>query len=147
MGLRRKGRVIAVQTLYSLEYLEDGKELNEAELESGLADITGYKDIGKGSKVFEFALEIILNLSANRKKIDETIIKHSKNWSFDRIAKLDLCILRIAVYELGFTTTAPAIVMNEAIEISKKYCSESSGKFINGILNAISNEIKDSEAH
>ena len=48
--------------------------------------------------------------------------------------------MRVAVYELTYTDTAPPIIMNEAIEISKKYCSESSGKFINGVLNAISKE-------
>ena len=53
---------------------------------------------------------------------------------------LDLSILHIAVYELLFTDTPPAVVINEAIEIAKKYSSESSGKFLNGILDAIKRE-------
>ena len=61
----------------------------------------------------------------------------------DRIAKLDKCILRIATYEMLFTETAPAVIMNEAIEIAKKFCSESSGKFINGILNSIAEESRE----
>ena len=89
---------------------------------------------------FEFASDLVVNVLKYIAPIDEKIMAHSTNWSFERIAKLDVSVMRVAVYELIFTETAPPIIMNEAIEIAKKYCSESSGKFINGVLNAITKE-------
>ena len=142
--MRRKGREIAVQTLYSLEYLGsviDQKAPDFAEhFPDKLLEITASREIKSESKIYEFAHEILENLLNNLIEIDQKIQQHSLNWSMDRIAKLDKCILRIATYEMLFTETAPAVIMNEAIEISKKFCSESSGKFINGILNSIAEE-------
>ena len=80
------------------------------------------------------------NIVTNLNIIDDKIKEHSTNWTFDKIAKLDLSIMRIAVYEMMLAEIAPAIAMNEAIEIAKKYCSGSSSKFINGVLNAVAKE-------
>ena len=143
MGIRRQGREIAVQTLYSLEFLRQNLQLEESELTDKLTEISKDKKIKDDTKIFEFASDILINLNSNIYEIDKKIKKHSTNWSFDRIAKLDLSILRIATYEMLYTETAPAIIMNEAIEIAKKYCSESSGKFINGVLNAIAEELNE----
>ncbi len=144
--MRRKGREIAVQTLYSLEYL--GSVINQKApdfieyFSDKLLEISTSKEISSESRIYKFAFEILENLLVNLTEIDKKIQKHSLNWSMDRIAKLDKCILRIATYEMLYTDTAPAVIMNEAIEISKKFCSESSGKFINGILNSIAEESK-----
>ena len=143
MGIRRQGREIAVQTLYSLEFLRQNLQLEESELTDKLTEISKDKKIKDDTKIFEFASDILINLNSNISEIDKKIKKHSTNWSFDRIAKLDLSILRVATYEMLYTDTAPAIIMNEAIEIAKKYCSESSGKFINGVLNAIAEELNE----
>ncbi len=143
MGIRRQGREIAVQTLYSLEFLKQNLQLEESELTDKLTEISKDKKIKDDTKIFEFASDILINLNSNISEIDKKIKKHSTNWSFDRIAKLDLSILRVATYEMLYTDTAPAIIMNEAIEIAKKYCSESSGKFINGVLNAIAEELNE----
>ena len=143
MGIRRQGREIAVQTLYSLEFLRQNLQLEESELTDKLTEISKDKKIKDDTKIFEFASDILINLNSNISEIDKKIKEHSINWSFDRIAKLDLSILRVAIYEMLYTETAPAIIMNEAIEIAKKYCSESSGKFINGVLNAIAEELNE----
>jgi transcription antitermination protein NusB len=144
MGMRRKGREIAMQTLYAIEYKEflqtDDNEIEFCKLK--LAEIAESKEITKDNTIFEFALEILLNTLAKMEEIDAKIAEHSTNWSMNKIAHLDRSILRIATYEMLFTLTAPAIVMNEAIEIAKRFCSDSSGKFINGILNSIAKELK-----
>ena len=70
--------------------------------------------------------------------IDAYIREEAQNWSFQRIAKIDLAILRLALYELLFCKTTPAaVVINEAIEISKTFSSEDSKRFINGILDKV----------
>ncbi|MCK4956523.1 MAG: transcription antitermination factor NusB [Candidatus Cloacimonetes bacterium] len=146
MGLRRKGREIAVQTLYSLEYLELDSFLRELEFlekyPQKLIEIATDRGVEEGVKEFNFADSILKGLIQNIDEIDEQISKHSTHWTIDKIAYLDKSVLRIAIYEILFTSTPHPIVMNEAIEIAKKYCSESSAKFINGILNATSKELK-----
>jgi len=141
MGMRRKGREVAVQTLYSVEFLDnDIRLLPEDGALKILEGVAADTEILPDSPIFEFASDLVLNVLLHIDPIDEKIKVHSINWSFDRIAKLDLSILRVAAFELIYTETAPPIIMNEAIEIAKKYCSESSGKFINGVLNAIAKE-------
>lgn len=140
MGIRRKGREIAVQTIYSLEFVNHGFQIEAKELKNKLLEMAVDKGIEEDSKIFEFAQDLLNNIIPNLKIIDDKIKEHSTNWTFDKIAKLDLSIMRIAVYEMSLTKIAPAIAMNEAIEIAKKYCSGSSSKFINGVLNAVANE-------
>ena len=140
MGIRRKGREITVQTIYSLEFVNHGFQIKAKELKNKLLEMAVDKRIEEDSKIFEFAQNLLNNIIPNLKIIDDKIKEHSTNWTFERIAKLDLSIMRVAVYEMLLTKIAPAISMNEAIEIAKKYCSGSSSKFINGVLNAVANE-------
>ncbi|MDP8269552.1 MAG: transcription antitermination factor NusB [Candidatus Tenebribacter davisii] len=141
MGMRRKGREVAIQTLYSTEFLDnDIRLLTEDGLLKILEGVAADKEILPDNQIYEFASDLVVNVLNHIDNIDDRIKAHSTNWSFERIAKLDLGVIRIAVYELIYTDTPPPIVMNEAIEIAKKYCSESSGKFINGVLNAIAKE-------
>ena len=141
MGIRRKGREITVQTIYSLEFVNNGFQIKDKELKNKLLEIAADKGIDEDSNIFEFAQDLLNNIIPNLNIIDDKIKEHSTNWTFDRIAKLDLSIMRIAVYEMLLTELAPAIAMNEAIEIAKKYCSGSSSKFINGVLNAVAKEM------
>lgn len=146
MGLRRKGREIAVQTLYSLEYLELDSFLRELEFlekyPEKLQEIANDRDISDDDKVFAFADNILKSMIQNLDDVDNKISEQSTHWPIDKIAYLDKSVLRIAVYEILFTDTPDPVVMNEAIEIAKKYCSESSAKYINGVLNAISKQTK-----
>ena len=66
--------------------------------------------------------------------------RRAQNWSFSRIAKMDLAILRLAIYELFFVKTPAPIVINEAVELSKIYSSDDAKRFINGILDYLSKE-------
>jgi len=142
MGIRRKGREIALQTLYAIEFTDhDHTDLEHIFLEK-LQEITEAREIQADSKIYEFALEIVRNTIHRIDEIDKKIAEHSTNWKVDKIADLDKAVLRIAVYEMMFTATAPAIIMNEAIEIAKKFCSDSSSKFVNGILNSIADDLK-----
>ena len=68
--------------------------------------------------------------------LDEIITKHAENWRFERLAAIDRAILRLAIHELRATNTPPKVVLNEAVELAKKFSSEESGSFVNGILDA-----------
>ena len=139
MGIRRKSRELVVQALYAMEY-KSGQENDD--YEEYLKDIFLDKNITPEGKIYDFALNLIASVFKDLESIDELIKKHSTNWDMDSLATIDKGILRLAVAELTLTDTASPIIMNEAIEISKKFSSENSGKFINGVLNSIKDEIR-----
>jgi N utilization substance protein B len=81
--------------------------------------------------------ELVVAIQKNEKKIDKLIAKAAPEWPIDRLNKIDLAILRLAVYELEFEKTPPKVVIDEAVELAKEYGSESSSSFINGVLGTI----------
>ena len=151
MGQRRKARELAVQTLYALDFSETDNEFREFNLLNAypeiLSQMAEHEGINPDNPADLFANELIRNTIIHLTDIEAMLQKHSDNWSIERIVTLDHSILKVAIYELMFTDTPPAIVINEAIEIAKKYSSESSGKFVNGILDAIQREVKFNEQH
>lgn len=85
----------------------------------------------------EFIRENISKMIEESDEIDNIIKSNLEGWSLDRISNIDRQILRIAVYELYFTSTASNIVINEAVEIAREYSSNEAPKFINGILGTV----------
>lgn len=86
----------------------------------------------------DFAAELVKGVTENRSAIDELLTAKSKNWSLVRMARVDLCILRIAIFELLYRSDIPKnVTINEAIEVAKKFGTEDSPSFVNGILDEI----------
>ena len=89
-----------------------------------------------------FAEPLIKGVLENRDAIDEHIKKHCKNWDFHRIAAVDRNILRLAIYEMLHRDDIPPVVsINEAVDIAKKFSTQDSGKFVNGILDKVKGEL------
>ena len=89
-----------------------------------------------------FADPLIRGALEHRDAIDEHIKKHAKNWEFHRIAAVDRNIMRLAIYEMLFREDIPPIVsINEAVDIAKKFSTQDSGKFVNGILDKVRSEL------
>jgi N utilization substance protein B len=89
-----------------------------------------------------FAEPLIKGVLEHRDAIDERIKTHAKNWDFNRIAVVDRNIMRLAIYEMLHREDIPPVVsINEAVDIAKKFSTEDSGKFVNGILDKIRGEI------
>ena len=129
MGERHKAREYALHGLY----MYDTVGSSEATILS-----LSWIDEEIPSDTKEYFSGIVKGTIANLPKIDELIKKHCINWSFERIAAVDKAILRISVYGMLFEKDLqPAIVINEGIELGKKFGGEHSGHFINGILDAI----------
>jgi N utilization substance protein B len=72
--------------------------------------------------------------------LDELITRLAENWKFDRLSAIDRAILRLGIYELRFTDTPHKVIMNECVELAKKFSSEDAGAFVNGILDAVHKE-------
>ncbi|MGV3465422.1 MAG: transcription antitermination factor NusB [Heyndrickxia sp.] len=125
---RRTAREKALQALFQID-------MNEASPEDAMHNIL------QGSPVDPYLSELVHGTSNNLKEIDEIISNYLENWSVNRLAKVELNILRLAVYELKYESDVPSnVVINEALEISKRFGDEKSSKFINGVLA----KIKDS---
>lgn len=132
MGVRRRAREIALQVLYQ-------KELNCIEVEEGLNLFRNNFEVLKGA--MDFSERIVKGVEQHREDLDQVIEHYSSNWKVDRMAHVDRTILRIATYELLYCDDIPPrVAINEAIDIGKKYGSEDSGAFINGILDKVKSE-------
>lgn len=97
-------------------------------------------------EIRDFAAHICKGVVGNLKEVDSIVKKYTKNWEIGRINNIDRNILRIAIYELLFCRDVPyKVVINEAIEIGKKYGTLESGKFINGVLDGVAKERRSKE--
>ena len=92
----------------------------------------------KDSEVEDFCRHLVLGVEKHLTEIDKKIVEYAQNWEFHRIAVIDRNILRIGIYELKFGDDAPPkVIINEAVELAKKYGDLDSSKFINGILDSV----------
>ncbi|MDK2584895.1 transcription antitermination factor NusB [Romboutsia sedimentorum] len=90
----------------------------------------------------EYMNKMCVALKENSGKINELISKYAKNWSIERMPKVDLAVLKVAICEILFVEDIPnKVSINEAIEIAKIYCDDKTPKFINGILGSVVNEL------
>jgi len=129
MGQRRKARECALQILFQLEF-------NSGDPKDLIRVYWAYQRTPAQVRVY--GTWIVETFLAHRAEIDAAIQAASKNWRLARMAVVDRNILRIAVSEILYETTlVPAIVMDEAIEIAKRYSGEESATFVNGVLDAV----------
>jgi len=134
MGKRREGRESAVQFLFQ-------QEMNPAG-ENGPTLDDFWQLRPATPKIRQFSTELIEGVLANRDAIDERIKKCVANYDLGRIAVVDRNILRLAIYEMLFCKDVPPVVsINEAIEIAKRFGSEDSGRFVNGVLDRLRHDL------
>jgi N utilization substance protein B len=84
--------------------------------------------------------ELAEGVDGHREELDDVIAAHAKGWTVDRIAPLDLNVMRVAIYEMEFTDTPAEVAIDEAVELAKEYCGAEAPKFVNGILGAVARE-------
>lgn len=84
-----------------------------------------------------FANQLFEGAAKEIPALDEIIGKHCENWRFERLAAIDRAILRLAIHEMSSADTPPKVVLNEAVELAKKFSSEQSGAFVNGVLDSV----------
>lgn len=132
---RRLVRERVLQVLYAYEM---NRESLQALIDGTLSDITDKADI-------DFANSLINKVLAEKKEFDELISGKVNNWEMSRIALIDKILLRMGICEIiYFQDIPPKVSINEVIEIAKNYSTGGSGKFINGILDAVLSDTKKS---
>lgn len=129
MGKRRKSREFALQVLYQLEITKQDALQAWVQLHEHFSPETGED---------AFSRRIVSGVTEHRQEIDRLIEERSENWRLDRMTIIDRNILRMALYELLYCSDIPPkVTLNEAIDLGKRYGSEESGSFINGILDRV----------
>ena len=127
MSNRRMARECALQSLY---YADSAKSADETSVTRYASDFK--RELGD---CFPFCEELVGGTTRHLKEIDKMVSAYAKNWTISRMSAVDRSILRMATYEMVFSperTPVPAII-DEAIELAKKYSTENSSKFINGL--------------
>ena len=139
MGKRREGREAAVQFLYQID-LNGDKTPGDTEAFWALHSGPGKSAVT--AKTRTFTEQLVAGVLAHRDEIDERIKKYTANYELHRLAAVDRNILRMAIFEmLHAPDVAPVIIINEAIEIAKKFGGDKSGGFVNGVLDRIKQEL------
>ncbi len=131
MATRHHARMAVVSLLYAYDLGNQGiAEYSDEILED--------KKIRNKQK--EFAMTLFRGVMDNLESIDSSIVTHLKEWDFDRLGSIERATLRLGAYEILYGDLDSAVVINEAIEITKAFAAEQSPKFINGVLDAIAKD-------
>lgn len=129
MGKRRESRELALELLFMMDVADESADVS---VENYLRSREILPDVR------EFAIKLKDGVAKHKEDIDKVISKTSENWEIGRMSIVDRNILRMAVFEFLYLKEASIkIIINEAIEIAKKYSTEESGRFINGVLDKI----------
>lgn len=130
-GSRRQSRELALQVLFQQEFS------NKGDLNSNLASFR--ESFAASEDVWDYTRQLIQGVDRHFSEIDALIQKHSAHWTLPRMAMVDRNIMRVAVYETKFAPdpVPPAVAINEAVEISRKFGTNDSPAFVNGILDQI----------
>ena len=135
MGARSRAREIALQILFQYEWNSDYN------IEQVLQEYVNGLLAGKRSDnvyTLDFARRCISGVIERREELDSIIARHAQKWRIGRMAKVDRNILRLGVYEIVYAGDIPArVAVNEAVELAKRFGTDESGSFVNGILDSV----------
>ncbi|WDC83790.1 transcription antitermination factor NusB [Caloramator sp. mosi_1] len=134
---RKAARELAMKLLFQMELTKE----SAVETINKINELDEYKNL---QDQLEYIEDCVKGIENNREKIDEYIEKYSKGWKINRIAKVDLAIMRLAVYEMLHRQDVPnPSAIDEAVELAKKYGGDNSPAFVNGILGSVIKELRD----
>lgn len=162
---RHKAREVALQVLYAVDQAESaGRRRGRIEppADEPHAEAPAFEPTPPGTpeEIFEsvaehfemaagardFAHELALEAHARRADVDALVTAHARNWRIERMAVVDRNILRLASYELRFTETPTAVVLDEAVNLARRFGDDPSPAFVNGILDAIAQNVRPSSS-
>lgn len=136
MSIRRQSRELALQCLYQRDL--GGNQAADIALMSAHFDVS--------KKAAPYANELVDGIGQNWDSLNALLESHAKNWRLSRMAVIDRNLLRIAAYELIYKKDVPtSVILNEAIEIAKRYSTDDAASFINGILDSICQNVRKDE--
>jgi transcription antitermination protein NusB len=133
-GPRRRSREVALQVLYALD------ASTSASADEAFEGTAAHFELPPGAR--SFARELVHGVAAHREKLDQLVARHATHWRLDRMAAVDRNILRLAAYETLYTETPAAVVIDEAVDLARRFGAEGSPAFVNGVLDALAREVR-----
>lgn len=141
MGTRRKARECALQMLFAADVAKTSADV----LTNDYWNELGEPELDEGTR--EFANRLSVNTLRELEKVDERIRSRAEHWRIERMAIVDRNVLRLAVYEFLYEPTPHTVVINEALEIARRFSTFEATQFINGILDAIKHDLEKESAN
>ena len=128
MATRRKAREVVAQLLFKDDFNPDQRSLESEFIRTRLQNNVA---------LIRFATDLLEGIRKHQQTLDQSIEAALENWSLNRVSATDRSILRLGTYEIKMTDTPPAVVVNEAIELARRFADRQSHRFVNGVLDRI----------
>jgi N utilization substance protein B len=140
VGGRHRGREVALQVLYAIDLASD-EEASPRDLQDQIFDrIVENFDVPRAAEAF--ARELVVGVVERIDALDKILGAHARNWRVSRMAAVDRNVLRLAVFELGDSEIPVAVVIDEAVDLVRRFGADSSPAFVNGVLDAAAREVR-----
>lgn len=150
MSIKREAREFCLQFLYHFQlpaFIEQKKTLDSVEIFERVQEFKQTLGVDLHPEAQAYVASLVKGILKTHEELETILVKYLKNWKLSRISKIEHTIFILAIYELKYQTDVPGkVVINEAIELGKKYSTKESAGFLNGILdNIFKQELKRNE--
>lgn len=150
MSIKREAREFCLQFLYHFQlpaFIEQKKSLDSVEIFDRVQEFKQTLGVDLHPEAQAYVATLVKGILKTHEELETILVKYLKNWKLSRISKIEHTIFIMAIYELKYHTDVPGkVVINEAIELGKKYSTKESAAFLNGILdNVFKQELKRNE--
>lgn len=140
---RAASRQLALQVLYALDLAASREPDSPPDPEEVFAEVARHFDLPEGARAF--AEQLVRGVSEQREGLDARLGRCARNWRVERMAAVDRNVLRLAAYELLCAETPASVVIDQAIELARRFGGEPSPGFVNGVLDAVARELGRAE--
>ncbi len=136
---RQRSRQVALQMLYARDFADPQQADGETGIQELFERVAQNFDLSAGAR--DFALKLVSGTTSELSTIDELLAANAINWKISRMATVDRNVLRLGIYELTRTDTPVSVILDEAIRLARRFGSESSPAFVNGVLDAVAKQV------
>jgi len=141
-AFRHQSRQVALQVLYAVDLM--GQRSGQAPpSEQSFESVAANFDLPEGARAF--AKQLVAGVMAHRDALDARIAEHAKHWRLTRMAAVDRNVLRLAVYELEHGDPPANVILDEAVELARRFGDDPSPAFVNGVLDAVARSVRPGE--
>jgi len=141
---RQRSRQVALQTLYARDFADPQQAGSQTDVEELFERVAQNFDLPAGAR--DFALKLVSGTASELPRIDDLLAANAINWKISRMAAVDRNVLRLGIYELTRTDTPVSVILDEAIQLARRFGGESSPGFVNGVLDAVAKQVRESAA-
>ncbi len=136
---RQRSRQVALQALYARDFADPQQAGGEIGIEELFERVAQNFDLPAGAR--DFALKLVCGTTSELSNIDDLLAANTINWKISRMAAVDRNVLRLGIYELTQTDTPVSVILDEAIQLARRFGGESSPGFVNGVLDAVAKQV------